>query len=246
MGGKFRIAHKLASYLNKYKPRVYLEPFCGSCKVGLLVDAEVRIFSDSNPYLIAMWKALMDGWLPPKAISEKEYKAFRLGAGEDHERGFAGIVCSFSGGWFRGYARGGHQDYVGEGRRTLLRCVNKMRGTDVRFMHCDYATALKEKADLIYCDPPYAGTAQNYYETKFDVKLFWKTIRGLPEDKRVFVSEYAAHKGFEEVMSIRTKTDIRMKHGNDERIEKLYGRVGSGQIGIANPAFRDLWKGANQ
>ena len=76
MGSKRRIAkHILPIILKDRKPdQYYVEPFCGGCN---LIDkvTGLRIASDKNKYLIALFKELQkDDFTFPDHIGELEYK----------------------------------------------------------------------------------------------------------------------------------------------------------------------------
>jgi site-specific DNA-adenine methylase len=75
-GGKFRIAKQLAEFLNTQKTGLteYYEPFCGDCNVILYITALPRRASDGSSAMIALWKAMQDGWSPPTVISEEQYR----------------------------------------------------------------------------------------------------------------------------------------------------------------------------
>ncbi len=241
-GGKYRIAHLIANYINRYKPEVYLEPFCGMCNVGLLVNAERRIFSDSNPYIIAMWKAIMDGWEPPFSVSEKQYIACREGDGPDYLIGFVGIACAFSGIRFSGYARNNRgRDYAEDGKNSIAKIRKHLRMAEFHCWSYDEAI-IHARADVVYCDPPYRGTAQPYFTKKFDTALFWRTLHEMRLD-RVFVSEYNAPEGVRELLSMRVMTDMRTSKGREERYEKLFGLEGGDYLkDYRNPTMSRMFR----
>ena len=68
LGGKSRISTQLSNVVNttfgERGERVFVSLFCGSCAIESKVNADVKILNDKHPYLIAMWKALQDGWIP--------------------------------------------------------------------------------------------------------------------------------------------------------------------------------------
>ncbi len=130
LGGKAKIAKPLAALINSFKPTVYWEPFIGGCNVLPLVAASVRVGSDVHPPLIAMYRALQQGWEPPECVSEGEYAAARALSDEDPLKGFIGFGCSFSGRWFEGYARNRRGDnFAGQAKRALAK-VFPLAGTE--------------------------------------------------------------------------------------------------------------------
>ena len=107
-GGKQRISKQLSQYLNSQLKdnQPFVDLFCGSCNViSKIDDNRLRIANDKHKYLIAMWKALQDGWLPPDKISREEYVFIRDNKDDSpYLAGFVGFACSFAGRWFEGYA----------------------------------------------------------------------------------------------------------------------------------------------
>lgn len=105
-GGKQRIAKSLASYLNSIlEPnQPFVDLFCGSCNVISKIDSNRRrIANDKHKYLIAMWKELQRGWIPPDTFSKEEYYEVKeTPDAKPYLTGFVGFGCSFSGKWWGG------------------------------------------------------------------------------------------------------------------------------------------------
>lgn len=223
-GGKQRIAVRVAEYINSHIPKVYLEPFCGSCHVGLHVKAQRRIFCDLNPWLIAMWQAAVDGWIPPVEVSEDLYQQAKSLAVEPALIGFVGFACSFSGKFFGGYARNSRGDnYALNGSRSVRNYALKLRGSE--FLCCSYQEALmyNPEVDLVYCDPPYQGTTRYYGLPNMDYNEFWESMRLSGTERTTLVSEYNAPEDFRTTLTIKTKTEIRTSsNGREDRVEKLF------------------------
>ena len=68
LGGKARLRDQIVPIINGIDANIYLEPFCGACWVGELVNKRTRIFSDANKYLIAMWQAIQNGWVTTRYV----------------------------------------------------------------------------------------------------------------------------------------------------------------------------------
>lgn len=192
MGSKARLARHILPIL-KVGSRVYVEPFAGGMNMIAAVDgASRRIANDSNKYVVAMFKALVDGWTP-EPITRERYAELRALQGADHEIGFAGIACPYSGKWFGGFAgvcetKGGIRDYQAEAIRNALAQAARLRG--VEFHSMDYRDLEIPDGSVVYCDPPYAGTTG--YKDSFDSRSFWRWARKLSRRCDVFVSEYTA------------------------------------------------------
>lgn len=106
MGSKAKIAKDILPIIldGRKEGQWYVEPFVGGCNMIDKVDG-LRIGADNNKYLIAMWKAIQDGWIPEK-IDAEYYKCVKNNKKNypDHIVGWVGIACSYSGKWFAGFA----------------------------------------------------------------------------------------------------------------------------------------------
>ena len=238
MGGKSRIRKQIGEYLNKIRKekQAYYEPFVGSCWILMEIENGPNYASDANEYLIAMWKAVQDGWIPPSKVSEAMHERARQqirngGKGRMSKEllAFIGFGCSFYGMWMATYARG--NNYAKIARDSIIRKRDKIN-KDTKFTCCSYEDLKPEKNSLIYCDPPYDGTYQEYapqkqhgkddikYE-KFDSEKFWEWCRKMSKaGHTVLISEYKAPKDFKVVLRIKTTTNVHTEDRN--RVEKLF------------------------
>lgn len=229
-GGKFRVRHQIADYINSLHPTTYLEPFCGSAWVAELVQAQIRVCCDFNPDLIALWQAVQAGWVPPDEITVEDYYAAKALPSPNALRAFCGFGCSYAGKYFGGYARGGHGADAKTAKSQLIKRMYaktaKSQGfLDVEFAYMDFCTALAVyDAEVTYCDPPYMGTTKFYGTPDFNTELFWEEIRAYSQVGRsILVSEYTAPSDFVEVLAIQTRTDIRSGQNKlIPRVEKLF------------------------
>ncbi len=225
MGGKSRLGKKIAAILKTYqRGRPYWEPFCGSCAVMEHMTG-ARLASDAQPYLIALLKAVQDGYEPPANVSEEQYKLAKQMPHlfEDHEIGFIGFGASFAAKWFGGYARGGGRNFVDESRRSLLKQKPKL--ADVTFCHSSYEDMHPMGAGvLIYCDPPYAGTTTYKGVQLFDSERFWRRAKEWSQDHTVIVSEYTCPlPEAKEIAAWPVKTSLTKDYNeNSGRVEKLF------------------------
>ena len=226
-GGKFRIAKKLAELLNGHVEGTdyYLEPFVGACNVAPLIRHESIYASDVNHYLIAMFQALQEGWLPPQSLSKEEYVHIRDNKDEDPPlTAFAGFACSFAGKWFGGYARNHRQGeeriYATNGHNSLAKLAPTI--SHIKFSSCDFATWNPVNA-LIYCDPPYSNTTGYDQSGYFNHVRFWEIMRLWSKDNDVFVSEYSAPDDFQCVLEISTSLEIRDRENKRQhKVEKVF------------------------
>ena len=137
-GGKFKISKDLANVLNPItKGKPFVDLFCGACNVvEKITTASSRMANDNNPYLIALLKAIQDGYEPPTCVTREQYDYVMSHLDESPAlSGFVGIGCSFSGGWRNGYAKNskGHH-YAMEAHNTLLNQKPKLGGGNVHLL----------------------------------------------------------------------------------------------------------------
>lgn len=198
-GAKHHTAQRIAGIINPMiGSRIYLEPFSGSLNVGLKVNADRKIFSDVDRFLIQMWIAVQNGWIPPTSVSEELYRDAKLHKdGDKYDEAtlaFIGYACSFAAKWFGGYARD-HVRVKTNYAEMSGRAIDKKRPFlkgNVEFHSCSYQTWLPENA-LIYCDPPYANTTAGYRMNRFDSAAFWEQVKvWVRLGNIVLISEFTA------------------------------------------------------
>lgn len=207
MGGKGRIAKHIVPILRAIRKQpyvdreggtpivqMYVEPFIGGASIFEQMD-NPRLGSDLNPYLIALLKAVRDGWEPPADIDVAMYNMAK--ANQDklpaHLIGFIGFGATFGAKWFGGYARGNDhkgnpRNYPDEMRRSLLKTAPLIQGA--MLVSQPYDKLPIPPGSLIYCDPPYMGTTE-YRDKDFDTYSFWQWAdQKVDEGHTVLVSEY--------------------------------------------------------
>ncbi len=222
-GGKQRISSEIINVLYEYRKdnEKLIEPFVGGCNIISKMCGE-RYCYDINEYLIEMYKAIQNGWVPPTHLTKEEYDYIKSHKDENKAlTGFVGIGCSYSGKWFGGYAKNNTgRNYCLNAYNSLLKQKNDING--INFECCDYRNLLPHSS-LIYCDPPYKGTTQYSIIGTFNTHEFWGIIRKWSKDNNVIISEYSAPDDFECIKTIHTKTDIRNKNNKQEtRTERLF------------------------
>ena len=210
LGGKSRISTQLSNVVNttfvERGERVFVSLFCGSCAIESKVNADVKILNDKHPYLIAMWKALQNGWIPPEEISKEQYKYIKEHKDEDMAlSGFVGFGCSFGGKWFGGLAANKRGDnYCRRANKSVLKDIDGLR--NATFLCLDYKDVEIPQGAIVYADPPYDKTT-GYSLGDFDSNEFWSYVRKLSETNIVLISEEKAPDDF---VSIWHKEQKRM------------------------------------
>ena len=224
MGGKSRISKQIAEILNSdiNKDTPFVSLFCGSCAIESKVQADVKILNDKHPYLIAMWQALQNGWIPPDVVTKEEYYRVKDNMDENPAlTGFVGFGCSFGGKWWGGYAKDKRgDDYCGQAKRGLLKDLVGIQFA--KFTCLDYHDVEIPDGAVVYCDPPYVNTT-GYTVGQFDTDEFWNYMRQLSKRCDVYISEESAPDDFECIWS---KEKVRTLEKNDNvgrvKVEKLF------------------------
>lgn len=231
MGSKARHAkHILPIVLANRKPgQWYVEPFVGGANMIDKVDGN-RIGADVHPHLIALWKAVSEGWVPPEFVSEDDYSNAKRANNIDAYTAYVGFAFSFGAKFFGGYARNvaGQKGSVDNmrnqsrmARNSLLKQSPSLRGVDFRL--CPYNELEIPPQSIVYCDPPYAGTTK-YATNEFDHDNFWEWCRQKTNDGHsVFVSEYSAPDDWVCVWQNQVTANFDSnRNGGSSRVERLF------------------------
>lgn len=206
----------------------YVEPFVGGANMLEHFDGP-RIANDNNQYLIAMWRALTNGWQPPTNVSESEYYAIKQAQGNYPPElvAWVGITCSFGAKWFGSYARGGNfagdrsQNYAQSAWNSVQRQLPKLQ--NVNWVCRDYNDLTMFPGSLIYCDPPYASV--QHYKEKINHADFWQWCRiKVSEGHTLYVSEHQAPGDFQCVWEKEVTNNLKMAHLG-KRVERLFTYV---------------------
>lgn len=234
MGGKGRIAKAIATVIlaDTDARGTYHEPFIGGGAVAARMGQHFNVayYSDINLDLAMMWDALLHGWTPPTAVTLDEYQALRHAA-PSPLRGFVGTGGSFGGKWFGGYARGGYnadgtpRNHQAESARAVLKDVSTMKAKSVTEAFWEDALLIRpERGDVVYCDPPYAGTTTYNGQQGLDHARFWETVTGWAKaGVHVYVSEYTAPDDWACIWEQPLRSSVRI--GSEDRhiaTEKLW------------------------
>ena len=227
MGSKNRYAKELLPIILKDRKddQWYVEPFVGGFNMIDKVSS-LRLANDSHYYLIELYKAIQNGWVPPDNLSEKEYKAIKENPYNYHPYlvGFVGFGCSFSGKWFGGYARGlsnsgQPRNYCLESKNNLMRQVPSIQ--EVVIENKSYLELEIPDNSIVYCDPPYQNTTK--YSSTFNHETFWDWVRELARNgHQVFVSEYSAPNDFECIWEKEVVSALDFKSRDKKNIERLF------------------------
>lgn len=145
---------------------------------------------------------------------------------EDPWHALVGFGSSFGGKYFGGFARSSRRVYIQESARGLNTKMRALRVHGAAFFCADFIESdLCPRYDdcLVYLDPPYAGTTR-YQGAEIDHARFWARARAVSRFTDVFVSEYAAPAGWEEVWSAPASLSVGGRNRRHARTERLFYR----------------------
>jgi len=226
MGSKNRIAKEILPIILKdYKEgMIFIDACCGGCNLlDKVPNNVIKYGNDINYYLIEMWKAVSNGWLPPKEFTEEEYKNIR-NKKDDYPPelvGYVGFALSYGGKWFGGWCRDSEnkRDYVLEAYNNAIKQFPKLKG--VKFSNKSiYEIDPKIKA-IIYCDIPYKNSTK--YKDDFNYEEFYNWCRIMTSKGNIiFVSEYSMPKDFECIWQKEIVSSLTANTGDKKGIEKLF------------------------
>ena len=219
-GGKAKIAKELSKELQSRlkEGQAFVDLFCGSCNVVSKIQAPLRIANDLHKELIALHKAVQEGWIPPSSVSESEYKEIKNSKDcPDYLKAFVGFGCSFAGRYFEGYARGSRQNYAMGSSNSLIKKHTTMR--DVIFTSKNYSEVEIPNNSLIYCDIPYKSSTKKYKYGWFQHEEFYLWAKEMKDKGHtVLVSEYLQNlpEGWIVEWKHESKMGVRNKEGVQE------------------------------
>lgn len=227
MGSKTKHAKYLLPFvLKEHKPEMwYVEPFVGGANMIDKVSDEIapkKIGFDFNEYLPALWNAAAGGWMPPKSLSEDEYKHIKNNK-ECYPKelvAWVGFAVSFGGKWFGGYSKNSKgDDYVARAYRSAEKQFPMLK--NVKFVHKSVFDIILPSKSTIYCDPPYKGTTK--YRDDFDHEKFYDWCRlKKTEGHNIFVSEYDMPEDFNCLWKMEVKMKLSKDSNSSVRVEKLF------------------------
>ena len=232
VGSKQRLSKELVpiiqSVIDTTIPKSYVEPFVGGANIIDKIEYHSKYGYDINPYLIAMWKALQEGWKIPDRPTREEYWDVKENKDKFPPEWVAivGFVSTYNAKWFDGYAKvtktktGKIRDYYDEGKRNIERQVPDIK--DVIFKHANFKN-LHFNNCVIYCDPPYitAKTRKDLYGEEFNHTVYYDWVREQSKDNIILCSEYQMPEDFICIYEkgLNLHFDNRQK---DKRTERLF------------------------
>jgi len=179
--GKSKLAKTISKMVYKKaeeNPSIqnYAEPFSGMARVGIRVMEDDKnkvfnkyIFTDVNPTISVLFKALKKGWLPTiTPITQKKWESYKKNKKPSAQKSFVGYTLGFGGQYFGGKnvrtekkSHGGKNfaaNYLKSKKKYLKRLQPYFKSS--KFVYKEKSVfELDYKDTIIYCDPPYVDTA---------------------------------------------------------------------------------------
>ena len=191
LGIKTRICGEILSKVKNEDYDRWIEPFSGSCVVGLSERPTRAVFGDINPFVMEFFKGLQNGTFSPEVMTNflKKENALLRQKGEKHflevrERFNKNknildylFLCRTC---FNGVARfNSKKNFSASFRKEVITekmlykihsFMNEFLGIvtpEWEFLVQDFNDTFEmvKEDDILYCDPPYLGLANDYYST---------------------------------------------------------------------------------
>jgi site-specific DNA-adenine methylase len=199
--GKSKLAKTISKMVYKKaeeNPSIknYAEPFSGMGRVGIKVmeDDKNKVFkkyyfTDVNPTISVLFKALKKGWLPKlENITQEKWESYKKNKKPSAQKSFVGYTLGFGGQYFGGKnvrtekrSHGGKNfavNYMKSKKKYLKELQPYFKSSKFSYKEKSVFD-LDFKDTIIYCDPPYVSTvfrAKKIWNKEKENK-FWNTIK---------------------------------------------------------------------
>lgn len=193
-GIKTKIVEMISDNIDLNDGSVWFEPFMGSGVVGFNLAPHKAVFSDTNPFIIELYKAIKNKIITSKIVREfLEYEGSVLSEKDDEHYYFIRDRFNqnhnpldflfLNRSCFNGMIRFnrnyefnvpyGHKPgrfakaYVTKIVNQVKHLESLLSENDWEFVCCSFEESIKQAgySDFIYCDPPYIGRHVDYYDS---------------------------------------------------------------------------------
>lgn len=110
------------------------------------------------------------------------------------------------------------RNYCLNAKNSIMAVAACLKKYDTELYNKSYDELEIPDGSVVYCDPPYIGTAKPGSGNEFDHEKFWEWVRKVSLKNQVFVSEYVAPDDFESVYEINVELDM----NREKRTERLF------------------------
>lgn len=195
-------------------------------------------YSDVHGPLMLMWQGAQAGltlyddpaFFFPENIGRDDYNYHRSTQLHSPITGLIGF-SGFSGKYFGSYVEADTRYRYSSDPPTRYQVQLRVLSRQIRAMQAKTSTTFRQApyweiepgpGDVLYCDPPYAGTT-GYTTGAFDHDAFWDWCRAQAEaGVRVFVSEYQAPEDFVPVWEGKKRVTLNHADNNRVAVERLF------------------------
>lgn len=105
--------------------------------------------------------------------------------------------------------------------QQLQRLQQLQQLENIKLFSDDYRNIEIPDNTVIYCDPPYQGTAE-YKEGAFNHKEFWEWTREKSKTHKVYISEYHAPDDFKKILEFQRSSTLSGGHNKNQPNECLF------------------------
>lgn len=212
-GGKQRIGKQIAKAITQwlyenverlgFVYHGYCEPFCGMLGVyrhmlAYLPDDISFRAGDINQSVIEMWNKAKRGWRPDtdRPLTKEKFEQLKFDSQPSADKGFFGHVYTYRGVFFDGFFNHAISKVRSSADR-IEQIGQILLEKQVKITSGNYQQFSDLTGYIIYCDPPYAGSEQRFYDgigyknrLKFDQEEFWRWCEKMIATNIIFLSEY--------------------------------------------------------
>lgn len=166
-----------------HKDKRFVEPFCGSCAVGLGIEAKQALMNDLTPHLINLFQQIKNGLicsLRPEDNTPEIYYQKRAIFNENIKNNeintpiMAELFYYLNRTGFNGMCRFNKKGLynIPCGSYTKINYINDFSNykelfSNWEFTSGDYREINIQEDDILYLDPPYDGTFSHYASVDF-------------------------------------------------------------------------------
>jgi DNA adenine methylase len=251
-GSKYRLSKKITEIIKQhlketdFSADLYVEPFCGIATIfqNLSLDFESSILNDKNESLMLLLAEIKNGNTPNVNITKEIWEKYK----NDPTPSALKCICQYGNSFnnFSSYLYDNGSSY-----RTLKILEKPLQKAIL--MNLDSKDFFKFLVRgqwplirgqwplirgqwplgntftgniIIYMDPPYTDckTNKRSYGSNFDHDEFYESVRQLPKNMRVYISNNSAPEDFECIWTLERESSMKTSKNGTKKIiiEKIF------------------------